>query len=543
MIFKKKPRIIYNDDACSLAISPQPHTTEKISRAVDYLKGSQVDVLCWCVMEGDVVSGYPSKVVENKFDFFFSQFPDNRAGQKLRQQALANTKDMTISLYAQGIDYLPTLIELTQKAGMKFYASFRMNDCHHKSCPRGSFSVDHATYLVSKFWETHQHCRLWEVTDAQSYYNATMDYSFPEVRNNRINAIKELANNYDVDGIELDFYRNPYIFPPSEAWTKRKILTDFIKEIRCAITAIGQKKHKKIGFLLRLPFAQDRFTHGNENRLVLAGMDVEDWIKNRYMDILVMTYGTNNLNYTVEPWRSLCRKHKVLFYPSVEAGPADNAPAHNHVVPVKPDEVVKRTYAASLQFLSQGVDGIYMFNYACHLREHNWSKIQFSKLATVPYQAGTIKTIKNIPRQYTFWKELPIYIEPLRPAKYHQTIKFNILADDLKKDKKAVLSFRQIAEPFPHAEINYRQNPIVKPGVIDYYLNGCQIDEKIIRRIVQPAGKIPSGFMLNRHELLEIRLPASNLVNGENSLAFHMPHFPCETDPYVYIYELVVDIV
>ena len=64
-----------------------------------------------------------------------------------------------------------------------------------------------------------------------------------------------------------------------------------------------------------------------------------------------------------------------------------------------------------MQLLSQGVDGIYMFNYACHLREHTWSKSKLNKLTAVLNEAGQIKTLKNIPRQYTFWEKLPVEFE------------------------------------------------------------------------------------------------------------------------------------
>ena len=190
MLFEKKPRIIYNDDSCSLVIMPRPHSTRKISRTVDYLKGSQVDVLCWCVMEGDVASSYPAQSIENKFQLFFDQFPKTKAGERLCQKALASSRDLTLTLYSKGIDYMPELIGLTRQAGMKFYGSFRMNDAHHKSEPLGRFpqAPEYSCYLASEFWKTHQHCRLWEVTDALSYYNAAMDYSYAEVRNNRINA-------------------------------------------------------------------------------------------------------------------------------------------------------------------------------------------------------------------------------------------------------------------------------------------------------------------------------------------------------------------
>jgi len=535
MVFRKKPRIIYNDDACSLVLAPRPHTKDKISRTVDYLKGSHVDVLCWCVLEGDVASSYPSEVIENKFQLFFDQFGDSRAGQRARQAALAATKDLTLSLYAEGIDYLPRLIKLVRQGRMKFYGSFRMNDSHHKSQPLGRFpsARDHGCYLAGEFWKTHQHCRLWEVTDAETYYNATMDYSFAEVRNNRINAVMEFASNYDVDGVELDFSRNPYTFPPSQAWSKRRILTDFIRKIRTGLNEIARAKGREIGLIIRVPVIREK--------LVSAGMDIEKWVKAGYMDVLVMTHFTNNYNLRVDDWRNLCGRNGVLFYPAIEAGPAVNAPTHNHVVPLRMDEVVKRTRAAAMQLLCQGVDGVYMFNYPCILFEHDWSDSEFDKLTGVLHEAGRIATLRSVPRQYTFWEGLPIHIEPLRPAECHQTIKFNVLGEGLKR-KTAKLSFRQIAEPFPHAVRKYRQNPIVKPGVINYSLNGRGIDEKLIKRTEQPAGKIASGFTLKRHELLEIKLAGRELVNGENSLAFHIPHFPGETDPYVYIYELVVDI-
>ena len=534
MLFEKKPRIIYNDDSCSLVIMPRPHSTRKISRTVDYLKGSQVDVLCWCVMEGDVASSYPAQAVENKFELFFNQFPRTQAGERLCQKALASSRDLTLTLYSKGIDYMPGLVGLTKQAGMKFYGSFRMNDAHHKSEPLGRFpqAPEYSCYLASEFWKTHQHCRLWEVTDALSYYNAAMDYSYAEVRNNRINAVLEFAGSYDVDGIELDFCRNPYTFPPSQAWSKRGILTDFIKKIRAGLNDIAQKRKRPIGFIVRVPVV--------EEKLMAAGMDIDKWVREKLMDVLVMSHLTNDYNLKVDRWQKLCSRNDVLFYPSVEAGPADNAPAHNHVVPVRIDEVVKRTRAAALNLLSRGVDGIYMFNYPCHLFEHGWKKSEFDRLTRVMHEVGQVKTLKNVPRQYTFWKKLPIYVEPLRPAEHHQIIEFDILAGDL-KGRTAIVSFRQVAEPFPHSPKKYRQDPIVKPSFINYYLNGRQIDEGAIKRTKQPAGKIPSGFKLKRHELLEIEVSGSKLVNGKNSLSFHVPRFPDRRDPYVYIYELVVD--
>ena len=58
----------------------------------------------------------------------------------------------------------------------------------------------------------------------------------------------------------------------------------------------------------------------------------------------------------------------------------------------------------------------------------------------------------------------------------------------------------------------------------------------------QPAGRIPSGYNLKSHEQIEISLPGTALRNGMNQLAFSMPKVLTDRDPYVYIFELNVEV-
>jgi len=149
------PRIIYNDDSCTLRTAPQPHTLETLACALDYLKGTQVDCLCWCV-GGQIAYAWPSKVIENIYDLK-DRNASNFAGW-------SNDRDVMYSLHRQGIDYLPHLIQRAHTQKLMFIASFRMNDTHIKSYP--------TSFLSPEFWKTHQHYRLWDATDAKSYYNA-----------------------------------------------------------------------------------------------------------------------------------------------------------------------------------------------------------------------------------------------------------------------------------------------------------------------------------------------------------------------------------
>ena len=42
---------------------------------------------------------------------------------------------------------------------------------------------------------------------------------------------------------------------------------------------------------------------------------------------------------------------------------------------------------------------------------------------------------------------------------------------------------------------------------------------------------------------MELKIPGRKLHDGRNRLAFEMPKFPHERDPYIYIYDLEVAIV
>ena len=402
MQYQNRPRIIYNDDSCSVNYITPPFEQEKVSISLDYLKDSQVDCLCWKVYRR-FIADWPSKVCETMYDL---STPES-------QDKTLDSNSLRMELYRKDLDHLEILIKQAHEMNIRFFGSFRMNDCHHRSLPSSA----------PEFWKTHQDYRLWEVTDGGGYYNAALDYSYLEVRQKISEAIFEFAEMYDVDGIELDFYRNPYFFQPSEAWDKRHILTDFIKNIRDTLKIIGQKKNKTIELLARVPFSKDRYSKPYENRLKLAGMDVENWIRNKYVDIIVMTFGTNNFNQSVEPWKSICRENKILFYPCIELASATNA-AYNFVARETPDVTMKRQRAMAQNYLGQDVDGIYMFNYACLLFETKWSHELFTKMAGILSEGGDIKTLKAKPKQYTFWENLPITIESNRPPDYHQTVDF-----------------------------------------------------------------------------------------------------------------------
>jgi hypothetical protein len=273
------------------------------------------------------------------------------------------------------------------------------------------------------------------------------------------------------------------------------------------------------------------------------------------MDLLVMTDLANDCNRDVQPWLGLCRKRGIAFYAAVENSPwidrrnfhdivsNPDAPPHNWGVRQTPEQQDLRVRAVAQNVLAQGVDGLYLFNHPPRPIPDEYFDPAGRRPKLSLGNWGSLETLRRRDKQYLFWAGLPIYVEALRPPQFHQTITFATRGPDIgARDSGVVLRFRQVARRFPHVA-KYRQPSIVKPGFVTYTLNGKAIPIERIERTRQGAGRIPSGFKLPRHELIEIHLPGTALRSGENTLAFEISKPPHEHDPYVYIYELEADVV
>lgn len=88
---------------------------------------------------------------------------------------------------------------------------------------------------------------------------------------------------------------------------------------------------------------------------------------------------------------------------------------------------------------------------------------------------------------------------------------------------------------------NIIKKPLVRSERIKYSINGKVVEERHIRRKEQRRGKILSGYLLKKHNVVEIEVPYSTLIRGENNISFEIPRFP-KKDHYIYIYQLEVEI-
>jgi hypothetical protein len=520
---RKIPKLIYNDDSCSLREVEPPHSKTQIARAVDYLADAGVDRLCWCVGWTGLALAYRSKVIDNYTDLAVND--SGKLGKALR-------RNLIYSLEQQGIDYLPILIAETRKRGMEFFASFRVNDCHAKGYPRSS--------LASGFWREHPEYRLWAQPAALSYYNGCFDYSFPEIQDRLVAVINEFVSRYEIDGIELDFLREPYLFPPGSGWKSREIITDLLRRIRNLSPAI----------MARLPL--------DEKLRAECGIDLESIFKNNLLDSV--TAGTHALSYneSLAVFADLCRSYGIPFFGDMETVPVINhnvernlagnqkAPRHNYNFSFSATELKENTAGAAANLWGQGVDGIYLYNFACRIFEPGGrygianSDDEKRILLQAVSQCRSPEALAQQPRHYMFWDNLPIYAEALRPERFSQQVTFRLFGDIL-PDEKIDMSFRVYRSQNPHCgEMPCNLPDSAAKKLLHCRINSLTIDHERINAESSPTGVLPSGFSIGEHEIWRICLNGNELQSGENLLGFCMPDYPYANTPYIYIHDLQI---
>lgn len=157
--------------------------------------------------------------------------------------------------------------ELSRKAGLECHAGLRMNLFFQPESMGGSLPQ----LLNGAFWREHPEYR--------NPGRAQLDYARPEVRQYILAILKELAANYDVDGLSLDFTRWPPIADPKRH--SLDVLTSFIRETRRILDEVGRSKSRR----LKLSAAVVDGYHAKMS-LVEQRIDLKSWIESGCMDFV-----------------------------------------------------------------------------------------------------------------------------------------------------------------------------------------------------------------------------------------------------------------
>jgi len=256
-----KPRLAYYSDGHHFhakRLDP-PLSLHKMQWPVDELTGTGVDLLVFGLGYGDVYF-HQTKIgrVVGQEKEVWESFIDWRIMRMVKDAA------------AMGTDQVREVIKRGRETGMMVFPSLKLQD---PSKPGG----DRCGRLKSKHGA--EVC-LGEPDDRFPSHGTewAYDYTNELVRQEKMALIREILEDYEADGIELDFMFFPLYFRQHETEKGISIMNQFVAEVRAMANEVGDKQGRKIPIMARV-------WHRREDNLSF-GLDPETWLKEGSVDLV-----------------------------------------------------------------------------------------------------------------------------------------------------------------------------------------------------------------------------------------------------------------
>ena len=177
-----------------------------------------------------------------------------------------------------------------------------------------------------------------------------VDYGRQEIRDRQFEIIEEVCRNYDVDGFELDFMRNPVLFRPTLdgepcGQEHLDLMTGFMRRLRGMAEAVGRERGKPLLIACRLPSPVDG--------CLKIGIDIEQWLANDLIDIVVSSLEIDPFTGPVHELVELGHRYGAPVYACLASGQFSFLMLDS----------MDGWAAAATSAWNAGVDGVYTFNH------------------------------------------------------------------------------------------------------------------------------------------------------------------------------------
>jgi hypothetical protein len=319
---------------------------------------------------------YRSRVWDAFWDGYDPRGPDDQpflaALPAAQRAAFRQVIHGAWSVHEQGIDYPARIIARARHHGITPWISLRMNDVHYGA------NLDYPFH--GRFWREGRAYYRRNVKETD-YFAHALDYAHVEVRDYYRALIEETLERYDLDGLELDFLREPYCFSSGEEEAGRVIMTAWLSEIRALVAAASAKKGRPIRLGVRVP-SHPETAWG-------LGLDVGAWAAEGLVDLVTPTprWATLEFDMPLEQWRELLGDAPVELAGGLE-GLYRPYPAAKAVY-TDPEMVA----GAAVNILSAGADACYLFNYFVWDRIPAWVDVfqrmrSLDRLLEMPRRVG-----------------------------------------------------------------------------------------------------------------------------------------------------------
>ena len=251
-----RPRLIYYNDAHHFhakRLEP-PASRHLLNWPVDEVLGTGVDLLVLGLGYSDVffhqskvgrVVGQGKEVWENYIDW-----------RIMRMVEVA--KEL-------GTDQVRAVVERGRETGMKVFPSLKLQDSTSPGRERfGRLKEQYGAAVC-----------IGDAGRAEWCY----DYAQEAVQEYKLALIGEMLEDYQSDGLELDFCFDNFYFKKDEIQEKAPLMTEFVAKVRALAEEVGARQGRKIPLMARV--------HLKKEDNLAVGLDVEAWLRAGSLDWVV----------------------------------------------------------------------------------------------------------------------------------------------------------------------------------------------------------------------------------------------------------------
>ncbi len=362
----KRRRVIFDNDGGDVAIQCTKATPEELlEKRTTKLIRNGVDTLIYVTRS----SG-------------FGQFTHNtKNGQLFTVVEDRYCNNIAHKLIENGKDCLQIILEYCHDNELEVFWGMRMNDTHDAAKEPGP----KACFYNNKIKSQHPERLLINRTKKQKYGAwSAVDYALEDIREYAYKFVEEICENYDIDGVELDFFRHPVFFASvadGEAASSDECrqMTELLIRIKEMIIKKSVQRQRAILFAVKVP---DSLGYCKK-----IGLDLKTWLERGLIDILITGgyFKLNDHDYSVK----LAKKYNVKYVASLD---------ENRIA--DPDARVDRDSLKCYRGRAQnafyaGASGVFLFNYnGIDLKQFSASNANLTK------ELAEEKTLERLNKDY-----------------------------------------------------------------------------------------------------------------------------------------------
>ena len=344
---------VYNTDGCEMFYYPsnQPITAAAFQRLRhDYAKDTAVRTVSYCPLS----SGFGYFTVPGVGEYNTGSYPcasDIHGVYPKGARDVAHYNAAKAFEERLGTDAIRMSTDWCRANGCQSFVSVRFNDTHDQNATYGYA-------FFPPFKAQHPECLMGTKENRPKVCSWTaVNFAEPLVRERMRAFVRQFLEKYDMDGLEIDFFRHCQIFKSvadggvaSEA--ELAVLTELMAYVRETAEAFGRKRGRPILVAIRTP--------DSVGYCRAVGIDLETWFARKLVDVWTTTG-----YFQHEQWLTtvaFARKHGVRCYASMDESRIPDYAKRNNYPIIPGRESVPNYRARFAAAFAAGCDGLNLFN-------------------------------------------------------------------------------------------------------------------------------------------------------------------------------------